>query len=232
MPVRIHTSPRVTLGLEACSPVSVASIRGVSTFETRIVTNADSRILQVLNRSLESSRRIRPGMLLFVRGCFTPADHLSRVGSGPFPSESIDEWGERLQTIGKEFGVTTGRKRRCGWLDLNVVKYSAAINSYTAINLTKLDILDTFPEIKIAVSYRHPVTQEKIEGFSADLDLLEKVEVEYVVFKGWLEPIGHCRSFSELPPAVRNSNGGFYFFMLTRSSSVGNTSTLSNDPSG
>lgn len=126
----------------------------------------------------------------------------NRVGSGPFPSESIDEWGEKLQTIGREFGATTGRKRRCGWLDLKVVKYSVDVNSYTAINLTKLDILDDFPEIKVAVGYRHPVTKETIEGFPADLALLEKVEVEYVTFKGWVQPIGHCRSFEELPPAV------------------------------
>lgn len=130
------------------------------------------------------------------------ADRRSRVGAGPFPSESTDEWGEKLQTVGKEFGVTTGRRRRCGWLDLNVVKYSVQVNSYTAINLTKLDILDGFPQIRMAVSYRHPVTKEKIEGFPADLNLLKNVEVDWVTFKGWEQPIGHCRSFSELPPAV------------------------------
>jgi adenylosuccinate synthase len=138
-----------------------------------------------------------------------------RVGSGPFPSELNDEWGEKLQTIGKEFGVTTGRRRRCGWLDLNVVKYSAGVNSYTAINLTKLDILDTFPEIKIVVSYRHPMTKKTIEGFPADLNLLKQVEVEYEVFQGWLEPIGHCRSFSELPRAVSNL-GVVVFFHADR----------------
>jgi adenylosuccinate synthase len=108
----------------------------------------------------------------------------------------------KLQEIGREFGVTTGRRRRCGWLDLPVVKYSTNVNSYTAINLTKLDILDTFPEIKIAVAYRDPVTKEQIDGFPADLDLLEKVEVEYVTMKGWEKPIGHCRSYYELPVAV------------------------------
>ncbi len=151
------------------------------------------------------------------------------MGAGPFPSELLDEWGVKLQTIGKEFGVTTGRMRRCGWLDLNVLKYSADVNSYTAINLTKLDILDTFPEIKVAIAYRHPVTKEKIEGFPADFDLLGKVEVEYVVLKGWLKSIGQCRSFYDLPPAVSNSGGGrFISLTLTRSiiSSVVNTSTL------
>lgn len=160
-------------------------------------------------------------MLLIFRGYFFfpdfKADFWSRVGSGPFPSELIDEWGEKLQTVGKEFGVTTGRRRRCGWLDLNVVKYSVDVNSYTEINLTKLDILDDFPEIKVAVSYRHAVTKEKIEGFPAALNLLEKVEVEYATFKGWVEPIGHCRSFSELPPAVSDGfrSLDFGFFSLS-----------------
>jgi len=107
-----------------------------------------------------------------------------------------------LQDIGREWGVTTGRKRRCGWLDLVVVKYSADVNSYTSINLTKLDILDTFPEIKVAVAYHHPGSKEKIEGFPADLELLSQVEVEYVKLKGWQKPIGQARSFFDLPPAV------------------------------
>lgn len=161
-------------------PADIASIIGVvKAYTTRYVI-APSRIL-VLDLK---------------------TDFGDRVGSGPFPSELIDELGEKLQTVGKEFGVTTGRRRRCGWLDLNVVKYSVDVNSYTEINLTKLDILDDFPEIKVAISYRNPVTKEKIEGFPADLNLLEKVEVEYATLKGWVEPIGHCRSFSELPPAV------------------------------
>lgn len=120
-------------------------------------------------------------------------------------------------------------------MDLNVVQYSVDVNSYTEINLTKLDILDDFPEIKVAVSYRHPVTKEKINGFPADLNLLENIEVEYVTLKGWMEAIGHCRSFSELPPAVSDDLGfGFWIFcMLTRSTiSVGSMSTLSKDPSG
>lgn len=131
--------------------------------------------------------------------------YTTRVGGGPFPTELTDEWGVKLQDIGREFGVTTGRKRRCGWLDLCVVKYSADVNSYTAINLTKLDILDTFPEIKVAVAYRDPMTKEKIEGFPADLDFLGDVEVEYVTLKGWEKSIGHCRAFYDLPPAVSDS---------------------------
>jgi adenylosuccinate synthase len=129
--------------------------------------------------------------------------YTTRVGGGPFPTELSDEWGVKLQDIGREFGVTTGRKRRCGWLDLQVVKYSAAVNSYTAINLTKLDILDSFPTIKVATAYINPVTGEEIEGFPADLELLEKVEVKYQEFEGWQKPIGQCRSFYDLPLKCR-----------------------------
>jgi adenylosuccinate synthase len=72
--------------------------------------------------------------------------------SGPFPTEQLNELGEKLQSVGHEVGVTTGRKRRCGWLDLVVVKHSHACNDYTAINLTKLDVLDDFDELKVATS--------------------------------------------------------------------------------
>ena len=83
------------------------------------------------------------------------------------------------------YTVTTGRKRRCGYQDLVVVKFSAAVNWYTALNVTKLDVLDTFPTIKIAIGYIHPDTGEKLESFPADLELLGRVKVEYKEMKGW-----------------------------------------------
>lgn len=128
--------------------------------------------------------------------------YTTRVGGGPFPSEDLNEVGTKLQEIGREFGVTTGRRRRCGWLDLVVVKYSTQVNSYTALNITKIDVLDSFPEIKVAVAYKHPDTKETIEGFPADLELLDRVEVEYVTLKGWQSDITKVRSYSALPPAV------------------------------
>ena len=79
--------------------------------------------------------------------------YTTRVGGGPFPTELIDETGVRLQKVGFEFGSTTGRPRRCGWLDLNVVKYSNKINGLTSINMTKLDVLSGIPKIKVAVNY-------------------------------------------------------------------------------
>lgn len=129
--------------------------------------------------------------------------YTTRVGGGPFPTEDLGEVGTTLQEVGREFGVTTGRRRRCGWLDLVVVKYSAAVNYYTELNLTKLDILDNFSEIKVAVAYEDPVTGEELPSFPADLNLLETVKIKYKTFKGWQKPTTGAKSFYDLPVAAR-----------------------------
>ncbi|KAH6673796.1 Adenylosuccinate synthetase [Halenospora varia] len=125
--------------------------------------------------------------------------YTTRVGGGPFPTEDLGEVGNKFQEIGREFGVTTGRRRRCGWLDLVVVKYSAAINHYTSLNVTKLDILDTFPTIKVATAYIDPETGKEMDSFPADLELLGKVKVKYEELKGWEADISKARTFEELP---------------------------------
>ena len=79
--------------------------------------------------------------------------YTTRVGGGPFPTELTNEIGERLQKVGHEFGATTGRPRRCGWLDLNVVKFSNKINGLTSINMTKLDVLSGIKKLKVATHY-------------------------------------------------------------------------------
>ncbi|KAI8969270.1 Adenylosuccinate synthetase [Mycotypha africana] len=123
--------------------------------------------------------------------------YTTRVGGGPFPTEQLNEVGEHLQTVGFEVGVTTGRKRRCGWLDLVVAKYSTLINGYTSFNLTKLDILDQLPTIKVAVAYK--LNGKRLESFPADLDLLDKIEVEYVDLPGWQTDISKCTKYEDLP---------------------------------
>lgn len=128
--------------------------------------------------------------------------YTTRVGAGPFPTELVCEIGERLQRVGGEIGVTTGRTRRCGWLDTVVLKYSHQINDYSCINLTKLDVLSGLKEIKIGVSYSH--NNVVIRGFPSDLSLLEKVEVEYETMEGWMEDISGCKTFAELPEQARN----------------------------
>lgn len=123
--------------------------------------------------------------------------YTTRVGAGAFASELTNEIGEYLQTVGKEVGVTTGRKRRCGWLDLVVLKYSNLINGYTSLAITKLDILDQLDEIKIAVAYKYK--GQKLETYPANMNILENVEVEYITFPGWKKSISDSRTFESLP---------------------------------
>ncbi|GAA95263.1 uncharacterized protein L969DRAFT_45039 [Mixia osmundae IAM 14324] len=123
--------------------------------------------------------------------------YTTRVGAGPFPTEQLNNIGKHLQEVGREFGVTTGRRRRCGWLDLVVLRYSALINGYTALNLTKLDILDDLEELMVAVGYE--LDGKPLENFPADLDLLSRVSVRYVTLPGWKSSIIDVRKYEDLP---------------------------------
>ncbi|KAG7290792.1 hypothetical protein NEMBOFW57_000795 [Staphylotrichum longicolle] len=125
--------------------------------------------------------------------------YTTRVGEGIFKTEDVGEQGQKLQEIGREWGVSTGRKRRCGWLDLVVLKYSASVNYYTAWNLTKLDVLDTFPVLKVAVAYKDPETGNELDYFPADLGYLEKCEVVYKEFEGWQTSTTAVKTFGDLP---------------------------------
>ncbi|KAH7137974.1 adenylosuccinate synthetase-like protein [Dendryphion nanum] len=128
--------------------------------------------------------------------------YTTRVGSGPFPTEQLNDIGERLQKIGGEVGVTTGRKRRCGWLDLVVLKHSHACNDYTALNLTKLDVLDDFEELKVATSYS--LHGQPLDGFPASIENLAQVEVHYETLPGWKgKPTTGAKSFYDLPANAR-----------------------------
>ncbi|TPX53872.1 adenylosuccinate synthase [Powellomyces hirtus] len=127
--------------------------------------------------------------------------YTTRVGGGPFPTEQLNEIGEHLQSVGFEVGTTTGRKRRCGWLDMVVMRYSHVINDYTSINLTKLDVLDQLKEIKIGVNYIYE--GKKLDSFPADLTVLEKCTVEYETLPGWQQDISKCRTYEELPENAR-----------------------------
>lgn len=128
--------------------------------------------------------------------------YTTRVGEGPFPTEQLNEFGDKLQTIGAEYGVTTGRKRRCGWLDLVVLKYSTWINGYTSLNVTKLDVLDTFKTIPVGVSYS--INGKKLESFPEDLMTLGKVDVEYVNLPGWNKDITKITKYEDLPDNAKN----------------------------
>jgi adenylosuccinate synthase len=114
--------------------------------------------------------------------------------------------GEMLQELGHEYGTTTGRRRRCGWLDVPLVKYSAMINGFTSISITKLDVLTGLKQIRVAVAYRNAdMSEVRLPSgyFPAHLDDLKKVVCEYETLDGWSENLGNCRSFCDLPEAAQ-----------------------------
>lgn len=126
----------------------------------------------------------------------------TRVGNGPFPTEQLNDIGERLRKIGGEFGATTGRPRRCGWLDLVSLSYSCRINGIDRITVTKLDVLDAFDEIKVCVGYK--VGNRVLERFPSDVKTLEQVQPVYRSFPGWNEPTSDIRRFSDLPSKAQS----------------------------
>ena len=123
--------------------------------------------------------------------------YISRVGSGPFLTEQKNEIGDYLIEKGAEFGVVTGRKRRCGWLDLISLKYSVRVNSLTEIFITKLDVLSGLEELKLCVGYKneHKVTTD----YPYDQNILNTAEPIYEILDGWTEDITNVRKFDELP---------------------------------
>ncbi|CAA2974431.1 adenylosuccinate synthetase, chloroplastic-like [Olea europaea var. sylvestris] len=128
--------------------------------------------------------------------------YTTRVGSGPFPTEILGKCGDLLRFAGQEFGTTTGRPRRCGWLDIVALKYCCQINGFSSLNLTKLDVLSELPEIQLGVSYKQ-IDGIPIQSFPADLCALEQIKVEYEVISGWQCDISSIRKYSELPNAAR-----------------------------
>ena len=121
----------------------------------------------------------------------------TRVGEGPFVTELNDETGERIRANGGEFGATTGRPRRCGWLDLNVVKHAALINGLTDIVLTKIDVLSGLDELYVCVAY--DVDGVRYDYMPSALEDIAKAKPVYQVFDGWDEDISDAATFDELP---------------------------------
>lgn len=128
--------------------------------------------------------------------------YTTRVGAGPFPSELHDTLGEQIREKGHEYGTTTGRPRRCGWLDTVVLRYSHMINNFTALNITKLDVLDGLPELKIATAYSYQ--DKKLASFPSNLEVLANVSVEYETMPGWKDDITKARTFADLPQEAQN----------------------------
>lgn len=127
--------------------------------------------------------------------------YTTRVGSGPFVTELKNEIGDRIRIQGNEFGTTTGRPRRCGWLDLVVVNYAARVNGMTCIGLMLLDVLKGFEEIKVCTGYRYK--DEIIKDFPASLAILDACEPIYTTFKGWDVDISDVTVFEDLPQEAK-----------------------------
>ncbi|NOZ47706.1 MAG: adenylosuccinate synthase [Chlorobi bacterium] len=141
---------------------------------------------------------IAPSKIGEVYGIFKA--YCTRVGSGPFPTELFDSAGELLQKNGHEFGATTGRPRRCGWLDLQALKYSVMINGVTRLIMTKADVLSGFEYIKIAHAYKKD--GQVFEQFLYNIE--GNIEPLYTELRGWNDDITNMRKFEDLPVALKN----------------------------
>ena len=128
--------------------------------------------------------------------------YTTRVGFGPFPTELIDDEGEKLRKVGVEYGATTGRPRRCGWFDAFLVSYSAMVNGIDSVAVTKLDVLSSFENIKVCVGYE--LNGKLLKSFPTDVERLSSVKPVYEILPGWNSDISKCLSYSELPDKTKD----------------------------
>ncbi len=158
------------------------------------VTSSSTSALGIASGTGLPMRRL--GQVIGVAKAYT-----SRVGGGPHPTELHDAVGEQIRDVGREFGTTTGRPRRCGWLDLTAVRYSAAINGCTALVLTGLAVLRGLGELKVCVGYRY--RGRTLSDFPADAQVLAEAEPIYETLAGFDEPVDAVRRYGDLPAAAR-----------------------------
>jgi adenylosuccinate synthase len=125
--------------------------------------------------------------------------YCTRVGSGPFPTELFDETGEMLRKQGHEFGSTTGRPRRCGWLDMVALKYSTMLNGVSELVLTKADVMDNFDIVKVCIEYK--IGKKTIRHFPTEID--KKMKPVYKEFKGWKQPLSVETKYEDLPQSFK-----------------------------
>ena len=128
--------------------------------------------------------------------------YTTRVGEGPFPTELFDKNGEKLREQGKEYGATTGRERRCGWFDAELIRFGAGINGFTELAIIKLDILDNFPTVKICTHYT--LNGKKVSYEYGDANFLGKVKPVYKTMKGWMTSTRGLKKYSDLPSNAKS----------------------------
>jgi len=166
------------------------------------VTSSNTTISGVI-----SGLGVAPHSIGSVTGIFKA--YTTRVGSGPFPTELDNEIGEKMRQIGSEFGATTGRSRRCGWLDLPALKYSCMINGVTELNIMKLDVLSHFETIKVCVGYNY---KGEVYKDTIPFDLSDnEIEPIYKELKGWNVDITECKTYEDLPQEAKD----YISFILT-----------------
>ena len=125
--------------------------------------------------------------------------YVTRVGEGPFVTELTDEIGEKIQNIGHEFGVTTGRPRRCGWFDAVIMKYAVLVGGITKVALTKIDVFDTFDEIKVCVAYKDCRNDKVYTSYPTDVFIHKYLEPIYETMPGWKTDLTGIRKYEDLP---------------------------------
>jgi adenylosuccinate synthase len=150
------------------------------------------------NSSLGSG--IPPNKIDNIIGIFKA--YTTRVGGGPMPTELTDETGERIRQIAHEYGATTGRPRRCGWFDSVVGRFSVQINGFTGIVLTRIDVLDNLPSIKICTGYK--LNGKILDFYPTSLSVLDQCQPVYEEFPGWQTPTSDARNVKELPSKARS----------------------------
>lgn len=129
--------------------------------------------------------------------------YVTRVGEGPFVTELNDEIGEKIRQIGHEFGVTTGRPRRCGWFDAVIMRYSVLVGGLTSIALTKADVFDTFDEIKVCTAYKDIRDGKIYKNYPTDVFMHKYLEPVYETHKGWNSDISQIKEYEKLPENCR-----------------------------
>ena len=149
----------------------------------------------IVSGSVGAGAGFSPVHLTGIIGVFKA--YLTRVGSGPFPTEQPNGIGDALRQSGHEYGTTTGRPRRCGWFDLVAARYARIINGYSSLALTKMDVLSSFDEIPICTGYRYK--GDILNEFPADVDVLEEIQPVYKFLPGWKVPIAGIDRFDMLP---------------------------------
>ena len=128
--------------------------------------------------------------------------YTTRVGGGPFPTELLDELGEQIRQAGQEFGASTGRPRRCGWFDAVVARYSKMINNLDSLVITKMDVLDFLPEIKICTGYRYK--GDLLKSFPPEIGVLAECQPEYLTVKGWNSRTAGICEYEKLPQLAKD----------------------------